>query len=291
MFVNDTIRRSADYDIGRSRIIFVLDEYESLFRLLETSALADERVRLRVVQPLLNQLVAFAQNNLVILMGLRPDAHFILMDQNQLSPYVRADQFPLFEFEHNRPDCEFRELVRRVLTERIVCDDAFLGHLYAETGGHPVLTVNVLVALCDWLIATERPLSQLRLGAQDFGAFAARHLSAQAIGLEDVYDVHRQFAKQGLSPQSRERTPWLYAVLSVLRHIANREGGEMSCSVGEIGRLLERLGLVQDPGIDPEDLVRTAAMANFFRVAGRTVKPRIRLYARLTASVVPSARV
>lgn len=290
-FVSDSVRRAADYDTGRSRVVFVLDEYESLFRCLENAALESEQLRYRVVQPLLNQMVAFAQDNLVILLGLRPDAHFILMDQNQLSPYVRADQFPLFEFAHNRPDCEFRDLVRRVLTERISCDDGFVGHLYAETGGHPVLTVNVLVALCDWLIASERPLSRLKLGARDFETFATSHLSAREIALSDVYDVHRKFAQQGLSAHSRERLPWLYAVLNVLRYLALKADGSMSCSVDEVERLIEQLGLHQSPGIDARELVRSGAMANFFITTSQTVKPRIRLYARLTAAVVPSARV
>lgn len=290
-FVSDTIRKAADYDLGKSKIIFVLDEYESLFRRLEIAGLGDEKVRYAVVQPLLNQMVAFAQSNLLILLGLRPDAHFILMDQNQLSPYVRADQFPLFEFERNRPDCEFRDLVGRVLTERIQCDDAFIGHLFAETGGHPVLTVNVLTAFCDWLIATERSLSRLRINATDFETFASLHLSSSEIGLADVYDVHRKFARQGLSAESRVRTPWLYAVLHVLRHLASVPGGTMSCGIGEVAAVLQRLGLDQSPGIDAEDLVRSGAMANFFKVTGRSVKPRIKLYARLTASVVPSARV
>ena len=290
-FVVDAIRRAADYDVGRSRIVFVLDEYESLFRQLETTALENEGIRYRVVQPLLNQLLEFSQQNLLILMGLRPDAHFILMDQNQLSPYVRADQFPLFEFIPNHPDCEFRDLVRRVLTERIQCDDAFVGHLYGETGGHPVLTVNLLVSLCEWLIETRRPLSQLRLGASDFEAFSGRHLTVKAVALNEVYDTHRKFAQQGLSDRSRERMPWLYAVLHVLRYIATSEEGRMSCSVSDVTRLLERLGLDKSPGIDAQDLVRTGAMANFFKVTDRTVKPGIRLLARLTASVVPAVQV
>jgi len=290
-FVTEAIRRAADYDVGRSRIVFVLDEYESLFRHLESAAMRSESIRYKVVQPFLNQMVEFAQHNLIILLGLRPDAHYILMDQNQLSPYVHADQFPLFDFEQNRPDCEFSMLVRRVLTERVQCDDAFMGSLFQETGGHPVLTVNVLTELCDWLISKGRPLSQLKLGASDFKAFAEYGLSAQAIGLAEVYDVHRKFAQQGLSPQSRDRTPWLYAVLHVLRYLASRPGGSMSCSLAEIVGLIDRLGLDKNPGIDAQELVRGGAKANFFKFVGDRVKPRIRLYARLTASVLPSSYV
>ena len=149
-FVETAIRRCAPYELGRSRIVFVLDEYESLFAILELAA-SDRTARYNVVQPLLNQLVQFATTHLVIFLGLRPDAYFIIPDQNQLSPYVRADRFPLFEFRLGDPDCEFRQLVLRILTERVPCDDAFLGHLFAETAGHPVLTVNVLTILFDWL--------------------------------------------------------------------------------------------------------------------------------------------
>lgn len=288
-FVAEAIRSAADYDLGRSRIVYILDEYESLFRRMEAAALRSEDVRYKIVQPLLNQLLAFSESNLVILLGLRPDAHFILMDQNQLSPYVKADQFPLFDFQTNRPDCEFRELVRRVLTDRVSCDDGFTGHLFSETGGHPVLTVNVLCSLCDWLIERETPSSQLQLTAADFDEFASERLTTQAIGLSDVFDTHRKFAQQGLSIQSRERTPWLYAVLHVLRELGRKPAGAMSCSVEDVVSLLARMGLEESLGIDAHDLVRGGAMANFFRLAGTQVRPRIRLYARLATTVTPTA--
>lgn len=290
-FVRDAIRRAADYDPGESKVVFVLDEYESLFEYLDNGARDDDGARLRVVQPILNQLLEFAEANLVIFLGLRPDAHYVLMEQNQLSPYVRPDQFPLFEFESHQPDCEFRELVRRVLTERIQCDDGFVGHLYAETGGHPGLTVNVLIAVGEWLIETRRPLSRLTLDATDFDEFGAEWLTPQAVALSDVYDVHRKFLQQGMSERARERMPWLYAVLHVLRFVAKQPGERMRCSLEEAGAYVRKLGLDSTAGVGIDGLLRTGGMANFFRVTGRTIRPRIRLYAKLAGAVVPATTV
>lgn len=282
-FVADALRRAAPYEIGDSRIIFVLDEYESLFAILESAAHRDAELRYRVVQPLLNQLVAFAQRNLIIFLGLRPDAHFILMDQNQLSPYVVADQFPLFPFERDDQQCEFRELVRRVLSDRIPCDDGFLGHLFAETGGHPVMTVNVLAALCDWLIEGARPVSELHLDARDFDKFAGTCLTNDAIALSAEYEIHRRFAQEALSQRSRANTPWLYGVLNVMRALGRNGSGALS--IAEVEALLQRLGLADECGLNAHDLIRTGTMANFFRRTGMVIRPQIRLYARLAATV------
>ncbi len=286
-FVADAIRRSADYDVGSSKIVFVLDEYESLFRQLELAARDDERRRYSVVQPVLNQLLEFAQRNLVVFLGLRPDAHYILMDQNQLSPYVLADSFPLFEFEQEQPDSEFRDLVRRILTDRIQCDDAFLGHVYSETRGHPALTVNVLTAVCEWLIKTKRPLGRLSLGGGDFDDFGAACLTPSAISLEDAYDLHRHFCAQGLSEASRQRTPWLYSVLQVLRLTAKRSHEQMSCTFEEARRLLDGLGVSHELGCDIKSLSRSGAKANFFELKEHAIKPKIRLLARIAGTVVP----
>lgn len=81
---------------GASRIVFVLDEYETLFGRLKAAAESDDNVRYAIAQPLLDQMVAFTRDNLLVFLGQQPDAHYVLMDQNQLSAYMEQDAFPLF---------------------------------------------------------------------------------------------------------------------------------------------------------------------------------------------------
>ena len=73
-------------------------------------------VRYTVVQPLLDQMVEFADQNLIVFLGQQPDAHYMLMSQNQLSAYVEQDQFPLFSHDADNYRGEFQELLQRVLT-------------------------------------------------------------------------------------------------------------------------------------------------------------------------------
>ena len=122
-FVRDAIRACVkDRDAENAKLVFVLDEYETLFERLRLAVARDRELRYAVAQPLLNQMVGFSRENLLIFIGQRPDSHYILMDQNQLSPYVKQDPFPLFEHTKGRTATEFTELVRKVLTERVGFD-------------------------------------------------------------------------------------------------------------------------------------------------------------------------
>ena len=133
------------------RIILVLDEYEILFDKLRIADRKDESVRYDVALPLLNQLVEFSRENLLLFIGMQPDAHYILMEHNQLSPYVVRDHFPLFAHVSGAIDSEFALLLQRVLREHVRLDPSFIDYLHTETSGHPFLTVNLLTDLFDWL--------------------------------------------------------------------------------------------------------------------------------------------
>ena len=159
----------------------MLDEYETLFGRLNSAVMREPDLRYTVAQPLLNQMVTFTRDNRLVLLGQQPNAHFILMDQNQLSPYVEQDAFPLFEHDEGTTDGELAELVRKVLTERVHVEPEFLDGVVEETAGHPFLTVNMLVELGDWLIETERSVSSLTLDARDFERFRRQKLRPRTI--------------------------------------------------------------------------------------------------------------
>ena len=146
------LRCAPNANAETERFVFVVDEYETLFGRLRGALRRDPDIRYTVVQPLLNQMVGFSRDNLLVFMGQQPNAHYILMDQNQLSPYVEQDPFPLFQHNSGTTTGEFSELMRKVLTDAIRFDGSFADATYEETSGHPFLTVNVLVEFVEWLI-------------------------------------------------------------------------------------------------------------------------------------------
>ena len=111
-------------DSGK-KLVFVLDEYETMFNQMRLAVLKDPLARYRIVQPLLNQMVEFSRDNLLLLIGLQPDSHYILMDQNQLSAYVKQDDFPLFEHQPDSGTSEFSVLLQRVLRDQVHVDPSF----------------------------------------------------------------------------------------------------------------------------------------------------------------------
>lgn len=63
------------------RVVFVLDEYETLFGHMQAAMARSPSTRYTVVQPLLNQMVAFTRDNLLVFLGQQPNAHYLLMEQ------------------------------------------------------------------------------------------------------------------------------------------------------------------------------------------------------------------
>jgi hypothetical protein len=231
------------------------------------------------VQPLLNQFVAFARDNLVVFIGQRPDAHFILMDQNQLSPYVQQDPFPLFEYDRDAGG-EFRDLVRKVLTERVTFDRAFLEAVYAETGGHPYLTVNVLVSFVDWLIQTRRSAVALHFQEADFAGFAEARLTPSVVSTSQEYMLFRQIVSQALA--DGEENPWLHAVYTCLRYFGESRSASMLMTRDAFDSLVTNV-VTPHHGYTADQLLSTAGLANFLMFDDNSVQPRIRLLARIAA--------
>ena len=239
-----------------------------------------------MVQPLLNQLTEFARDNLLVLLGQKPDAHFILMDQNQLAPYVRQDPFPLFEHDPGTRAGEFGELVGKVLTERIGCNPGFLEALHQETAGHPYLTVNVLCALVDWLIEQRRPYRGLKLDRADFTEFHEAKLRPSQMAMSGDYSFFREALTQAMSERGYRSNRWLFAVYWVLRKISRRDPEGLSIPKDGLHNVMETIPAPGPLG-DPWDILRTATQANFLQYNEDEVGVKIRMLGRLAAAVRP----
>ncbi len=290
-FFSSVVERCAPLPTaGPGRVVFVIDEYETLFGKLKSDLRVKPELRYNVVQPLLNQMVGFTQSNLLVFMGQQPDAHNILMDQNQLSAYVEQDAFPLFQHHVQTTSGEFSELVRKVLTDRIMFDAGFADALYVETMGHPFLTVNLLVEFVDWLIERKVPARHLRLRAHHFDTFALTHLQSKRIRLSSAYDFFRSASSHALHIDAAESAPWLHAIYSLLRALYIAAPETLSVTPEQFENLAQ--AVVDTAALDftPDELLRTGSQANFFAYDNESVRPRIRLLARIVGAVRPRVR-
>lgn len=270
-----------------NKVVFVLDEYETLFERMGAALRRDRELRYTVIQPLLNQMVAFSRQNLLILIGQRPDAHYIIMDQNQLSPYVEQDMFPLFDHTDGATHSEFYNLLGKILTNRVSFDDSFVNAVYLETGGHPWLTVNLLVDFFDWLIQCDRPVPVHNLTYEDFERFACIRLTTEYISTCAEYNWFRQVISEALSEYAKDWTPWLHAVYATMRKIIEDNTRRISCSRSRFAEIIQELKLQQDFGYTADYILSTAAPANFLCLKGDEVAPRIRLMARICLAAHP----
>jgi hypothetical protein len=270
--------------IGEKRI-FILDEYETLFGMIAAMSRRDDDLRYLVCQPLLSQMVSFATRNLIIFMGQRPDAHYVLSAQNQLSPLVQQFDFPLFAHQPAATDSEFFELLKRVLSQKIKFNSSFADAVYGETSGHPFLTVNLLIDVCDWLIESHVIESQIELTAIEFKSFEQQRLTSAAISKSKYYGFFSNMMAEYLGEDSRRTDPWLHCIASVLKQIATQHPKVMQCPMVKYRQIADEasFGL----SISRDQLLSNAVMANFLKVDKGNVKPAIKLMARLAASVTP----
>ncbi len=286
-FVAESVLRCAPPHAAEgSRYVLVVDEYETLFGRLRAAVRRDADIRYTVVQPLLNQLVAFTKDNLLVLLGQQPNAHFILMDQNQLSAYVEQDSFPLFQHTDGTSAGEFAELVRKILTDRIPFDGGFADALYAETAGHPFLTANVLVEVVEWLIAKERPAKGLRLRRDDFQEFATIGLTEERLRLSSEYDFFRAAVADATSLSGAQTNAWLHAVYRVLHLIAQHSPKKLKIARGDFKSLCE-VARVSELGFDPDELLRSGSQANFLLYDDTSVEPKVRVLGRIAGITRP----
>ncbi|MFI6262551.1 hypothetical protein [Micromonospora sp. NPDC051006] len=267
-----------------ARFVLVLDEYETLFGQLSSYLVSRPELRYLIVQPLLNQLVEFTRDNLLVFVGQQPNAHFILLDQNQLSPVVEQDSFPLFTHDASAATSgEFYELVHKVMSNYVDLEPEFVTMVYRETGGHPFLTVKLLVAFMEWLINNRYPVSHLHpVRAELFAAFARENLTSNKIAFSEHYDFFKAAAAAHLSARDRRENPWLHSVYSILRALCLESPTTLSCTEDEYNMLAAREQITS-----PTHLLTTARAANFLAFDGDVVRPRIPLLARIAAAVTP----
>jgi hypothetical protein len=281
-YLTEIVARLSPTDSDGGRVVFVLDEYETLFGRLKSAVAREPDLRYSVAQPLLNQMVAFTRDNLLVFLGQQPNAHFILMDQNQLSAYVEQDTFPLFEHDAGALHGELAELIRKVLTERVSIDASFIDGVYRETSGHPYLTVNLLVELVEWLIETRRPVSSLQLDGDDLEKFTKQKLRPKDLNLSPEYRFFRQAISEALASETRTVTPWLHAVYSCIRGIVRASPETLRCSLDDFEGIVENARL-PELGMDADYLLGTGSQANFLEYDQDGVWPKIRLLARIAA--------
>lgn len=268
------------------KLVLIIDEYENLFRELYYKSTIDPESRHNVALPLLNEFVSFSRNNLLIFVGQRPDAHHILMDQNQLSPYVEQDAFPLFTHSAGSASSEFAELMGKVLPEPFVLTGGFVDAVHRETGGHPYLTVSFLVDFVDWLIHISRPLRELEIFQEDYDVYASVRLTPQAIKVNERYGLLRDMAAEAMASGLPHGDPWLRAVYLALQRLCRESPETLAVTRGDFDRLVG-IGEGNERSYDPDYLLQSASKANFFSFTGSAVRPGVPLLGRIVAATTP----
>lgn len=280
-FFTETVRRCFR-EMGKSlqdhKIVFLIDEYESLFECLAACVEKSPILRYKFAQPFMNGMVEFSRDNLLIFVGQRPDAHSILMDQNQLSPYVKQDAFPLFEHDTRDLQSEFSALIQKAFIGGGATFSAdFADAVFGETKGHPLLTIEVLIDFYEWMIENQRLASDLNLQQSDFLRFSSERLTRQVMHVtRDRYTIFRPILTGALSEKTRKLNPWVYIVNHAMRQISLENPNTFSCSVEQFCQIVRRLGAE-----DPYGLLTGACMSNFFTRSEQTVMVAIPIMARI----------
>lgn len=286
-FLTDIIDEVRQGSSAAGRIVLVIDEYETLFGRLRGAARYEEDLKYSIVFPLLDQIVEFARENMVILVGQQPNAHFVFMDQNKLSAYVTQDSFPLFRHEARSTTGEFVDLLAKIISERFGFTAGFADRLFKETSGHPFLTVNLLVSIVDWLILKKVRVIDVRFDTKLLDEYFEVELSSQEIALNTEYQFFIEAASDAMSDTGRASNPWLWSVYRAMRMFVIEHGAHGSCGVDLFSKSYERAGLGV-AGISPLEMLRTAEDANFFNIdSSNLVRLGIPLLARISAASTP----
>ena len=287
-FLRTIVARAAPMGAQQNRgSILIVDEYDRLFGRLRVAGRRSEDVRHLVIQPLLDQFVEFATENLLILLGQQPNAHFIFMDQNQLSAYVQQEPYPLFSHETGSHDSEFHELVRRTFQKTLQFDTSFVDCIYEETGGHPFLAINLLRDFVDWLIEKKVIPSHTLLTKERFREYAVHGLTLASIGRSRHYHYFMAAASEALSIEGVEHSPWIHAAYKLLRHLAlNSDTGGIAMSQDIIEEYVA--STLSDARLSiytSNSFLASAAESNFIELSDEQVKAKIPLLARISAAV------
>ncbi|OGA88982.1 MAG: hypothetical protein A2Z90_14220 [Burkholderiales bacterium GWA2_64_37] len=281
--VRDCALATTASDPSNMRIVFILDEYESLFGLIDSNVRESKGLKYKVALPLLSQMVDFATRNLLVFMGQRPDAFHVLPSDSQLAPLVNQQRFPLFEHHKKARDTEFTQFLKLVLTEKLPFDDSFADAVFAETSGHPYLTVNLMEDFNRWLVDNSFRFASASLKAQNFADFAKDKLTPAALKRSPFYDFFAAQMAEYLSERSRSSEPWLSAVAHTLKALATKHFKTFETTTNGFERLIAPIA--DEHRIPLGRLQMTATQANFLREENGQVSAGIRILARLAGSV------
>jgi len=287
-FLRKIVAQAAPMGLHQNRgSILIVDEYDRLFGKLRVVGRASDEARQLIILPLLDQFVEFATENLLILLGQQPNAHYIFMDQNQLSAYVQQEPYPLFSHEISSHKSEFHELVRRTFQTTLQFDTTFVDSIYEETGGHPFLAINLLRDFVDWLIAKKVIPSNTLLTSSLFDEYAIHGLTSTAIGRSRHYQYFREAASGALSQDGIGQGPWLYAVYKLLRELAMKSGnGGVSLEQAQIEDFVASTLLQANlTSYTSDSFLASAAQSNFIEFNENHIKAKIPMLARISAAV------
>ncbi|MGN7839553.1 hypothetical protein [Stenotrophomonas sp. 22385] len=286
-FLTDIIDEVRQGSGAAAKTVLVIDEYETLFGRLRGAVRRQEDIKYSIVFPLLDQIVEFARENMVILVGQQPNAHFVFMDQNKLSAYVTQDSFPLFRHATGSTTGEFVDLLAKVISERFGFTAGFADKLFQETAGHPFLTVNMIVSMVDWLIARRVRVSDIRFDAKMLEQYFEEDLSHQDVALNTEYQFFLEAAADAMSETGKSSNPWLWSVYKAMRMFVISYGVHERCEIAEFSRSYDKAGL-NSSGISSLEMLRTAEDANFFKIdSDNLVRLAIPLLGRITAAATP----
>ena len=229
-----------------------------------------------MVQPFLNQLVAFTRENLLIFVGQQPNAHWILTDQNQLSPVITQDAFPLFAHDKSSPSTdELEELLEKMMSPHVRLDDDFVDAVYGETGGHPFLTGKVLIAFWDWMIEQRYPVRRFPRYAPSCTTSSQPPASRRGLSrTATTTTLFKRAASDHLSPVGREADPWLHSVYSAMRGLVLNSPSTFSLPESQFEEMAERYSTV----MSPRELLASAERANFLTLQNGLVTPKVRVF-------------
>lgn len=285
-FFADLIEELRSGGSPKARTIVILDEYETLFGRLRAASRVDQDLKFTVIFPLLGQLVSFARENMLVFVGQQPNAHFILMEQNPLSAYVKQDSFPLFQRHKNSRGDEFSELVSKVLTERYGYTNRFLDRLFNEAGGHPFLTVNVLVSCVEWMISRKTRRADIKFDEHLWDEFAEVELVPKKIAINTEFQFFIEAASEAMGGDGLLSSPWLWSVYRSLREFTLEFGADSSVTIEQFLELYRFNGLERS-GVSGEEVLRTGSDANFLIVDGDCVAVRIPVLAKIAVAATP----
>jgi len=283
--VRECVLAASAADSFNRRVVFIIDEYETLFAHIDSYSREDVSLKVRVALPLLSQMVDFSANNLLVLMGQRPDAYQVLPAQNQLSPLVQQHKFPLFHHVNGAEVTEFTEFLELVLSDKLPFDSTFAQAVFEETSGHPYLTVNLMIDFCDWLIATHHRLSSEPLAEKNFVKFVKDRLASAALKRSPHYEFFHSMMAGYLSEQARTDEPWLFAVASLLQKLSQRRAS-FSLPVNTFEQQAAPLSVAAR--MPASRLLTTGCQANFFRDKDGVITPGVKILSRLASSCTPA---